>query len=112
MKIKRIVPNIATKDVEAAKRFYCGALGLDVAIDMGWIMTFEADASMSPQLSVARRGGSDTALPDVSIEVDDLDEALSPIILSPISRDRATDVNCQAIGTRRRFFSRLPTCWS
>jgi catechol 2,3-dioxygenase-like lactoylglutathione lyase family enzyme len=29
---------------------------------------------MAPQLSVATEGGSGTAVPDISIEVDDLDE--------------------------------------
>ena len=73
MRIMRIVPNIATKDVERAKTFYRDILGLDVAMDMGWITTFEADAVMRPQLSVAAHGGSATAVPDFTIEVDDRD---------------------------------------
>jgi catechol 2,3-dioxygenase-like lactoylglutathione lyase family enzyme len=77
MKIKRIVPNIAARDLEAAKRFYCDILGLEIAMDLGWIATFTTDGSVKPQLSVATGGGSDTAVPDVSIEVDDLNEALS-----------------------------------
>lgn len=77
MKIKRIVSNIAAKDLGAAKRFYCDILGLEIAMDLGWIATFKSDALVNPQLSVATAGGSDTAVPDVSIEVDDLDEALS-----------------------------------
>jgi catechol 2,3-dioxygenase-like lactoylglutathione lyase family enzyme len=72
----RIVPNIATKDTERAKAFYKDILGLDVAMDLGWIATFEADALMRPQLSVATHGGSATAVPDLTIEVDDLQEAL------------------------------------
>jgi catechol 2,3-dioxygenase-like lactoylglutathione lyase family enzyme len=35
-------------------------------------MTFSADASMTPQISVATEGGSGTPEPDLSIEVDDL----------------------------------------
>ena len=76
MRIMRIVPNIATKDVERAKTFYRDILGLDVAMDMGWITTFEADALMRPQLSVAAHGGSASAVPDFTIEVDDLQQAL------------------------------------
>jgi catechol 2,3-dioxygenase-like lactoylglutathione lyase family enzyme len=76
MNIKRIVPNIAALDVPKAKQFYGDLLGLGVVMDMGWITTFEADASMRPQLSVAAHGGSDTAVPDLTIEVDDLREAL------------------------------------
>ncbi|QPF90676.1 VOC family protein [Bradyrhizobium commune] len=76
MRIMRIVPNIATKDAGRAKTFYRDILGLDVAMDMGWIATFEADAVMRPQLSVAAHGGSGTAVPDFTIEVDDLQQAL------------------------------------
>jgi catechol 2,3-dioxygenase-like lactoylglutathione lyase family enzyme len=50
MKIKRIVPNIAAKDVEAAKRLYCDILGLEIAMDLGWIATFKTDAPANPQL--------------------------------------------------------------
>jgi catechol 2,3-dioxygenase-like lactoylglutathione lyase family enzyme len=76
MKILRIVPNIAAGDPSSAKGFYRDILGLDVAMDVGWIATFAADASMRPQLNVAAHGGSGTAVPDLTIEVDDLDEAL------------------------------------
>jgi catechol 2,3-dioxygenase-like lactoylglutathione lyase family enzyme len=77
MKIKRIVPNIAAQDTTKAKAFYGDLLGLAVVMDMSWIATFEADASMHPQLSVAAEGGSGTAVPDLTLEVDDLEEALS-----------------------------------
>jgi catechol 2,3-dioxygenase-like lactoylglutathione lyase family enzyme len=76
MKILRIVPNIATSDPGSAKAFYRDILGLDVAMDVGWIATFAANASMRPQVTVAEHGGSGTAVPDLTIEVDDLDAAL------------------------------------
>ena len=43
-------------------------------MDLGWIITFASPAQMAPQLSVATEGGSGTPVPDISIEVDDLDE--------------------------------------
>ena len=76
MKIKRIVTNIAARNVEAARAFYEDVLGLDVRMDMGWIVTFGSDAQMTVQLSVMSEGGSGTPVPDMSIEVDDVDEAL------------------------------------
>lgn len=75
MKVKRIVANIATADVAAAQRFYDEALGLDMLMDMGWITTYGSDERMSVQLSVMSEGGSSTAVPDISVEVDDLEEA-------------------------------------
>ena len=76
MKVKRIVTNIHTLDVAAAKRFYGDVLGLDLLMDQGWIATYGSPAEMSLQISFAAQGGSDTTVPDISIEVDDLDAAL------------------------------------
>ncbi|WP_230374100.1 VOC family protein [Pontivivens ytuae] len=44
---------------------------------MGWIATFAAPADARPQISVATEGGSGTPVPDLSIEVDDLDATLA-----------------------------------
>lgn len=73
MAVKRIVANIAADDVAEARRFYTEILGLRLVMDLGWIVTFAADAPAAPQLSVAVEGGSGTPVPDVSIEVDELD---------------------------------------
>ena len=76
MKVTRIVANIAATDLAAARRFYGDVLGLDVVMDHGWIATYGAPAQMSVQVSIATEGGSGTPVPDLSIEVDDLDAAL------------------------------------
>ena len=76
MKVKRIVANISTKEVAQARRFYQDVLGLDVLMDHGWIQTFGSETIMSVQISVASEGGSGAPVPDLSIEVDDLDAAL------------------------------------
>lgn len=76
MRVKRIVPNIDAPDVSAAERFYGAALGLDLLMDHGWIVTYGVRGS-EVQVSIASQGGSGTVTPDVSIEVDDLDAALS-----------------------------------
>lgn len=76
MQVRRIVANIASSDLAAARRFYGEVLGLDVLMDMGWITTFGSDERMIVQVSVMAEGGSGTPVPDLSIEVDDLEEAL------------------------------------
>ena len=73
MAVKRIVTNIAAPRAGPAHAFYGGVLGMDVVMDMGWIVTFAAEGSAAPQVSVATEGGSGTAVPDLSVEVDDLD---------------------------------------
>ena len=72
MKVKRIVPNIATPVVEKANAFYKDVLGLEILMDMGWIRTFGSDAKMTVQVSVMSEGGSGTEVPDLSIEVADV----------------------------------------
>jgi catechol 2,3-dioxygenase-like lactoylglutathione lyase family enzyme len=76
MQVKRIVANIATEDVAAAKRFYQDILGLELLMDHGWLATYGSSKKMSVQVSIASEGGSGTPVPDLSIEVNDLDTAL------------------------------------
>lgn len=75
MKVKRIVTNIETTKISLAKRFYHDVLGLEVLMDMGWIATYGSGAKMTVQISFMKEGGSGTVVPDLSIEVDDVDEA-------------------------------------
>ena len=75
MIVKRITTNFGTSDLSEARRFYADVLGLEMAMDLGWIVTFTSPAQMAPQLSLATEGGSGTPVPDISVEVDDLNEA-------------------------------------
>ena len=76
MKVTRIVANLQTQDIDAATRFYRDVLGLEVLMDHGWLVTYGSHAAMNVQISFASQGGSDTPVPDLSIEVDDLEAAL------------------------------------
>ncbi|MBZ9867936.1 VOC family protein [Mesorhizobium sp. CA15] len=77
MKVERIVANIATSDIAAAERFYQDVLGLDLLMDMGWIATYGSEERMQVQVSFMAQGGSGTPVPDLSIQVDDVDAALA-----------------------------------
>jgi catechol 2,3-dioxygenase-like lactoylglutathione lyase family enzyme len=88
MAVKRIVPNIASDQLDKAKSFYAEMLDMDVVMDLGWIVTFAAAASANPQVSVATEGGSGTPVPDLSVDVDNFDEVLLrrsglPIVYGP-----------------------------
>ena len=63
MAVRRIVRNIATDRLDAAKAFYGDAFGMNVVMDLGWIMTFAADGSMAPQVSVATEAGRERRCP-------------------------------------------------
>lgn len=75
MEVKRIVSNLAAEKVEDGLRFYRDVLGLDTVMDLGWIVTLASGASAPVQISIATEGGSGTEVPELSIEVDDVDEA-------------------------------------
>jgi catechol 2,3-dioxygenase-like lactoylglutathione lyase family enzyme len=74
MAVKRIVANIAVGAVGPARAFYHDVLGMNVVMDQGWILTFAAEGSAPPQISVVTEGRSGTAVPDLSIEVDNLED--------------------------------------
>ena len=105
MKVKRIVTNIAAADVSLARRFYHDILGLEVVMDRGWIATFAAQSKMAPQLSIASEGGSGTPVPDLSIEVDDLDEALRRMARAGIALEYGPATEPWGV---RRFYVRDP----
>lgn len=76
MKVKRIIANISMSEPSAVDGFYRAILGLELVMDHGWIRTYAGSVKMTVQVSFASEGGSNTPVPDLSIEVDDLDEAL------------------------------------
>jgi catechol 2,3-dioxygenase-like lactoylglutathione lyase family enzyme len=74
MSIRRIVPDIKSQRLEESREFYVDFLGLKVAMDMGFIMTFVSPDNPTAQISVMRDEGASTILPDISVEVADVDE--------------------------------------
>jgi catechol 2,3-dioxygenase-like lactoylglutathione lyase family enzyme len=105
MKVKRIVANIAVLDPGAAKRFYQDMLGLDLLMDHGWIATYGSSEKMSVQVSFASEGGSGTPVPDLSIEVDDLDAALNRVKKANVAIEYGPVDEPWGV---RRFFVRDP----
>ena len=80
-------------------------MGLDLIMDHGWLQTYGSDAKMTVQVSFGTQGGSGTPVPDLSIEVDDLEVALArftkanvPIEYGPVSETWGV----------RRFYVRDP----
>jgi catechol 2,3-dioxygenase-like lactoylglutathione lyase family enzyme len=74
MTIKRVVPNIKTAAREESLEFYRDFLGLNVQMDMGWIVTFVSKTHPNTQLSVIASDRTAPVHPHVSVEVDDVDE--------------------------------------
>lgn len=105
MTVRRIVANIACAQPEDAKAFYGDILGLEVVMDHGWIRTFASDVQARVQVSFASEGGSGTPVPDLSIEVDDLDGVLVRVSKAGLPTEYGPAVEPWGV---RRFFVRDP----
>lgn len=57
--------------------FYQAMFDLEIAMDMGWIVTLRGTTEAPVQLSIASEGGSGTPVPHLSIEVDDVETVLA-----------------------------------
>jgi catechol 2,3-dioxygenase-like lactoylglutathione lyase family enzyme len=73
MSIRRVVPDISSERLEESRAFYVGVLGLQVAMDLGWVMTFASPANPTAQITVFRRGDSGRPEPQITVEVPDPD---------------------------------------
>jgi catechol 2,3-dioxygenase-like lactoylglutathione lyase family enzyme len=105
VKVKRIVSNVAASDVEKATAFYKDILGLKVLMDLGWIRTYGSGSKMTIQVSVMSEGGSGTTVPDMSIEVDDIEDALTRVQEAGIPIEYGPKTEPWGV---RRFYVRDP----
>lgn len=106
MTVLRIVPNIATESVPEVHGFYADLFELDVLMNLEWIVTLGSGETAATQMSVLSEGGSGAPVPDLSIEVDDVDAVYA----------RVKKIGCEVIYNLtdepwgvRRFFVADPT---
>lgn len=105
MKVKRIVTNVAAKSVSSVRKFYSDLFGLEVVMDHGWIVTLASGEIAAVQISVASEGGSGTPVPNLSIEVDDVDAAYA--LSRKLGYEIAYELTDEPWGVRR-FYVRDP----
>ena len=74
MSIRRVVPDIKSHHLAESRAFYVDFLGFEMAMDMGFVMTFVSPSNPTAQITVVRDEGGTTPMPDVSIEVADVDQ--------------------------------------
>ena len=74
--IRRIVPIIYSNSLEKSKEFYEGFLNLELAMDLGWILTFISKENKTAQLSIFKNDSGkaiDNTSMFISMEVADID---------------------------------------
>ncbi|MCB0283949.1 MAG: VOC family protein [Calditrichaeota bacterium] len=83
MNIRRIVPDIYSKNPEESINFYVEFIGLKLSMDMGWILTFISVSNPTAQVNIIQsdKPDIDNSHFTISIEVADVkklyDKALS-----------------------------------
>jgi catechol 2,3-dioxygenase-like lactoylglutathione lyase family enzyme len=73
MSVSRVVPNIRSDRFDECRTFYVELLGFEIAMDMGWIMTFVSPTNPTAQISVMRSDATAPVVPQLSVEVADVD---------------------------------------
>ncbi|POF33917.1 VOC family protein [Roseibium marinum] len=105
MTVRRIVANIDAASIAPVQKFYSDLFGLEIVMDHGWIVTLASEQTAGVQISIATEGGSGTPVPDLSIEVDDIDAVYARA--KTLGHDIAYDLANEPWGVRR-FFVRDP----
>jgi catechol 2,3-dioxygenase-like lactoylglutathione lyase family enzyme len=73
MSIRRVMPDIRSDRFDECRTFYVELLGFEVAMDMGWIMTFVSPTNPTAQISVMRSDATAPVVPQLTVEVTDVD---------------------------------------
>lgn len=74
MAVNRIVPNLEAEDPRGSDDFYAGLLGLERAMDLGWIVAFRSPDDPSVQVSLVSKDASSPEDSVISVGVTDVDE--------------------------------------
>lgn len=105
--VRRAVPNVPVDGEEslAANRAFYGALGFEEVMDLGWVMTMASPTRPAAQINFIEQGGPALVVPDMSVEVGDVDAAYAAMLAA--GAEIVRDLRDESWGVRR-FFVRDP----
>lgn len=102
--MRRIVPNIYSDDLEASKSFYIDFLGMDMAMDLGWMITFASKENPMAQINIFKNKEGkelDNASIFLSIELPDVDKMYERA--KEFGHEVVYDIRNENWGVRRFF---------
>jgi catechol 2,3-dioxygenase-like lactoylglutathione lyase family enzyme len=82
MGVRRVVPDLASTSLESATAWYGAVLGLQPVMDHGWIVTLADPQRPGVQMSLMTHDATAPLVPDVSIEVDDVEACYAAALRS------------------------------
>jgi uncharacterized glyoxalase superfamily protein PhnB len=78
--IRRVVPDLQADEPTAGRAFYEDVLGMELAMDMGWVVAYADPENRTAQIIVMSADASAPVAPDMSVEVDDVDGAYATAV--------------------------------
>lgn len=107
MSIRRVMPDIHVASGEAltANRAFYGLLGFEEVMDMGWVVTLASPANPTAQISFLTEERTAPVVPDLSVEVEDVDAVYTQVVAS--GAEVVRELRDEEWGVRR-FFVRDP----
>lgn len=105
MSVERVVPDLACQSLDEARRFYDRVLGLQPVMDHGWIVTLADPRNPGLQINLMTHDETAPVVPDVSIQVDDVDAAYTAAVAA--GAEIVHPLTDEPWGVRR-FFVRDP----
>jgi len=105
MRVVDIIADLTVTDIEAAREFYAGYLGLSVEeFNLGWVARFTSPDT-GAHLQVVTRDAAAPENPIISVRVDDVDAAYREA--QEQGREIVHPLTTETWGVRR-FFVRAP----
>ncbi|UYM03812.1 VOC family protein [Solicola gregarius] len=104
MSVRRVMPDIRSDAMTESREFY-GLLGFEEVMNLGWVMTLASPSNPTAQVTFMTHDESGPVVPDMSVEVDDVDAAYTAVLES--GAEIVHPLQDEEWGVRR-FFVRDP----
>jgi catechol 2,3-dioxygenase-like lactoylglutathione lyase family enzyme len=104
MTIRRVMPDIRSEAMEESRDFY-RLLGFEEVMNQGWIITLASPSNPTAQVTFMSRDKTAPVVPDMSVEVDDVDAVYA--VMRESGAEIVHPLQDEEWGVRR-FFVRDP----
>ncbi|MET7699882.1 VOC family protein [Streptomyces sp. NPDC005485] len=107
MTIRRVVPNVQVESEKAMvnNRDFYGLLGFEEVMNLGWVRTLASPSNPTAQISFLTEERTAPVVPDLSVEVEDVDTVYAEVVAS--GAEIVRELRDEEWGVRR-FFVRDP----
>jgi uncharacterized glyoxalase superfamily protein PhnB len=104
MSIRRAMPDIRSEAMQESRDFY-SLLGFEEVMNLGWVMTLASPSNPTAQVTFMSHDETAPVVPDMSVEVDDVDAAYA--VMQNSGAEIVHPLQDEEWGVRR-FFVRDP----